>query len=107
LLAGGSTITQAALQVGVTRVTVHQWFKINIFKSHLNGLKKEATKAAVSQVQAATVLAVTTMIDIMKNSTNDTIRLSAAIKILESAKVFYHADFIGSGSVEKLDARDR
>ena len=107
MLASGSTITDAASQVGVTRITIHQWFKTNIFKAHLNGLKKETTKAAIAQIQAAATLAVTTIVEIMKNSTNDSARVACAIKILETTKVFYHADFIASGCVEKLDARDR
>jgi transposase-like protein len=106
LLAGGATITDAAKQVGVSRITVHQWLQTNIFKAHLNGLKKESVKAAISQIQSVALLAVTTLNELMASSKNDTVRLSCALKVLEMTHVTDRAYHIGSSQVETLDKQD-
>ena len=82
LLAGGTTITEAAKQTETARQTVHDWLKEDLFTAHLNSLKDEVVEAGRSQVQTSVTLAITTLCDIMKSSQNDVARFNCAKEIL-------------------------
>ena len=106
LLASGETVTSAAVKVGVARETVHEWLKDNRFTAHVNTLKHEIIDAVVAQIQSASTLALATINDLMTSSKNDSIRLAAAIKILEATHAFDRAQRIGSTNVVSLDFAD-
>lgn len=110
LLAAGETITDTAEKSGVTRQAVHTWLKDNNeFLAYLNTLKSENIKAARTAIQAAACQAVTTMSEIMKNSTNDAARLAAAKEILSMAGLTKDTQSmaskgIGAVTAEKVQA---
>jgi hypothetical protein len=86
LLATGATITATAEKAAITRQTIHQWLNSDYeFMAYINRLKKENTEAARAAIQSAAVLAVETIAAIMKDSDNDTVRLSAAKELLAMA----------------------
>lgn len=111
LLAAGETITNTAEKSGVTRQAVHTWLRDNNeFLAYLNALKSENVTAARTAIQAAACQAVTTMSEIMKNSTNDAARLAAAKEILcmagltESTKAMAEKG-IGEVTADKVKAQ--
>jgi hypothetical protein len=86
LLATGTTITAAAEKAAITRQTIHGWLNNDYeFMAYINRLKKENTEAARAAIQSAAVLAVETIAAIMKESENDSVRLSAAKEVLAMA----------------------
>jgi len=102
LLSGGTTITLAAEQAGVTRVTLHQWLKNDDeFIAYLNSLKRDLVDSARAGLQASVALAIETINTIMTDSDNDVVRLSAAKEVLNRAGI-NHAHTIGSDDAERL-----
>jgi hypothetical protein len=102
LLSGGTTITLAAEQVGITRVTLHEWLKNDDnFIAHLNGLKHDLMDSARAGLQASVALAVETINSIMISSDNDLVRLSAFKEILNRTGI-NNALTIGSDNPERL-----
>ena len=102
LLSGGTTITLAAEQAGVTRVTLHQWLKNDDeFIAYLNSLKRDLVDSARAGLQASVALAIETINTIMTDSDNDVVRLNAAKEVLNRAGI-NHAHTIGSDDAERL-----
>ena len=102
LLSGGTTITLAAEQVGITRVTLHEWLKNDdVFNGHLNGLKHDLMDSARAGLQASVALAIETINSIMSGSDNDVVRLNAAKEVLNRAGI-NNAQTIGSDDPERL-----
>lgn len=102
LLSGGTTITLAAEQAGVTRVTLHQWLKNDDeFIAYLNSLKRDLVDSAGAGLQASVALAIETINTIMTDSDNDVVRLNAAKEVLNRAGI-NHAHTIGSDDAERL-----
>jgi hypothetical protein len=88
LLSGGTTITLAAEQAGVTRVTLHQWLKNDDeFIAYLNSLKRDLVDSARAGLQASVALAIETINTIMTDSDNDVVRLNAAKEVLNRAGI--------------------
>jgi transposase-like protein len=86
LLARGDTITTAAEQIGVNRMTIQQWLKKDDnFNAYLNSLKREFVDAGRSAMRASIVTAIDTINQLMLSSTNDVVRLNAAKEILDRA----------------------
>lgn len=82
-LARGETITSAAELASVTRVTVHAWLRDDsVFLAYLNKLKEETLESARTQLQSASTIAVETLVDVMKKSTNDIAKINAAKEVL-------------------------
>lgn len=82
LLSSGLTITATAAQIELTRGTVHDWLKEDLFIAHVNNLKNEVIEAGRAQIQTSVSLAIETICNVMKDSVNDTARLAAAKEIL-------------------------
>jgi len=102
LLSGGTTITLAAEQAGVTRVTLHQWLKNDDeFIAYLNSLKRDLVDSARAGLQSSVALAIETINTIMTDSDNDVVRLNAAKEVLNRAGI-NHAHTIGSDDAERL-----
>ena len=102
LLARGDTITTTAEQVGVNRITIHQWLKEDDnFNAYLNSLKREFVDAGRSAMRASIVTAIDTINQLMLSSTNDVVRLNAAKEILDRAGLANDKP-IGSDDVSKL-----
>ena len=102
LLSGGTTITLAAEQAGVTRVTLHQWLKNDDeFIAYLNSLKRDLVDSARAGLQASVALAIETINTIMTDSDNDVVRLNAAKEVLNRTGI-NHAHTIGSDDAERL-----
>ena len=102
LLSGGTTITLAAEQAGVTRVTLHQWLKNDDeFIAYLNSLKRDLVDSARAGLQTSIALAIETINSIMTDSDNDVVRLNAAKEVLNRAGI-NHAHTIGSDDAERL-----
>ena len=102
LLSGGTTITLAAEQTGITRVTLHEWLKNDDnFIAHLNSLKHDLMDSARAGLQASVALAIETINSIMSDSDNDVVRLSAAKEVLNRAGI-NNAQTIGSDDAERL-----
>ena len=102
LLSGGTTITLAAEQAGVTRVTLHQWLKNDDeFIAYLNSLKRDLVDSARAGLQASVAMAIETINTIMTDSDNDVVRLNAAKEVLNRAGI-NHAHTIGSDDAERL-----
>ena len=86
LLARGDTVTTTAEQVGVNRLTIHQWLREDDnFNAYLNSLKRELVDAGRSAMRASIVTAIDTINQLMLSSTNDVVRLNAAKEILDRA----------------------
>ena len=102
LLARGDTITTAAEQIGVNRMTIQQWLKKDDnFNAYLNSLKREFVDAGRSAMRASIVTAIDTINQLMLSSTNDVVRLNAAKEILDRAGLANDKP-IGSDDVSKL-----
>ena len=83
LLSNGESVTSTADKIGVTRVTIHRWLNDNNeFVAYLNSLKNEQLEAARTAIQSSASLAVLTLTEIIKTSSNDTVRLAACKEIL-------------------------
>jgi hypothetical protein len=102
LLSGGTTITLAAEQTGITRVTLHEWLKNDDnFIAHLNSLKHDLMDSASAGLQASVSLAIETINSIMIDSDNDIVRLNAAKEVLNRSGI-NNALTIGSDNPERL-----
>jgi len=102
LLARGDTITTAAEQIGVNRMTIQQWLKKDDnFNAYLNSLKREFVDAGRSAMRASIVTAIDTINQLMLSSTNDVVRLNAAKEILDRAGLANDKP-IGSDDVAEL-----
>ncbi|MGZ4959544.1 MAG: helix-turn-helix domain-containing protein [Methylomonas sp.] len=90
LLAVGVSVTKAAELSDCSRQSVYRWLKDDDeFVAYLNGLKNEQIESVRSSLQAAAGMAVRTIISLMKNSTNEAVKLSAAKELLNSSGVLY------------------
>jgi hypothetical protein len=102
LLSGGATVTLAAEQTGITRVTLHEWLRNDDkFIAYLNSLKHDLIDAGRAGLQASVALAIETINSIMSDSDNDVVRLNAAKEVLNRAGIS-HAQAIGSDDAERL-----
>ena len=102
LLSGGATVTLAAEQTGITRVTLHEWLRNDDrFIAHLNSLKHDLIDAGRAGLQASVALAIETINSIMTDSDNDLVRLNAAKEVLNRAGI-NNAQAIGSDDAERL-----
>jgi tryptophan synthase alpha subunit len=110
LLASGTTVSQTAEIIGTVRQTVHAWKKYDDgFIAYLNILKNEQLESTRTQIQAASNIAVNTLVDVMQKSKNDNAKIAAAKEILsmsgftkESMQMF--AWGVGGETVEKVRA---
>ena len=102
LLARGDTITTAAEQIGVNRMTIQQWLKKDDnFNAYLNSLKRELVDAGRSAMRESIVTSIDTINQLMLSSTNDVVRLNAAKEILDRAGLANDKP-IGSDDVSQL-----
>lgn len=78
------TIQKACDKVGITTQTAYRWLKNEDFKQEFQVLKRDYMKTVTTTIQKNTQIAVSTIIDIMKDEKlPPTVRLQGARTILE------------------------
>jgi hypothetical protein len=88
LLTQGESVTSAASLAGCTRQSVHRWLNEDVaFNGLVASLKNEQLEATRNSIRTSAVRAVDVIVDLMDNSTNDAVRLSAAKELLASSGV--------------------
>jgi len=90
------TISAAAEKVGVSEVTLHRWQKLPAFQEEYRAARRYAMERATALLQNSAWAASTTLMRLL-NSSSDSVRLRAAIAILEH----------GSKGLEVLDFEQR
>lgn len=82
LLASGKRGVEVAAELGITQETVSRWRNSPTFAAAVNQLLRDATTATIADIRSAASDAVAVITDIMRNSEDDKMRLSAALSIL-------------------------
>ena len=96
-LAGGSTITQASKNVGVSRRTIHRKMLDPLFREQLSNLRSHLLQQAVQGLEEAAGQAVDCLVRLLKSAT-DTVALQSAKTILELALATHKAEPIATSS---------
>ena len=81
LLAGGSSITDAAAVIGVSRATVHKWIALPAVVDALEEVQAEARARAVRRLSAALDRAAARVVDLADSAEDEGIRLRAACAV--------------------------
>ena len=81
LLAGGSSITDAAAVIGVSRATLHKWITLSNFADALEEVQAEARARAVRRLSAALDRAAARVVDLADSAEDEGIRLRAACAV--------------------------
>lgn len=81
LLAGGSSITDAAMAIGVSRSTVHKWIALPDFADALEEVQAEARARAVRRLSAALDRAAARVVDLADSAEDESVRLRAAMAV--------------------------
>lgn len=89
LIGGGTPKKTAAESVGVTPQTVSEWMRQPAFLSAVNRAKHQMMKDTQDCYRALATDAVTTMQDLMQNSTDENVRLRAAVQVIKDMKLVY------------------
>jgi DNA-binding MurR/RpiR family transcriptional regulator len=79
------TLATAAERTGVSEATLRRWLKLDGFVAEYRTARREVVEKATAQLQQASWAASSTLIKLL-GSTNDSVRLRAAVAILEQAK---------------------
>ncbi len=78
------TIASAANQVGISEVTLRRWLKQPDFLAAYRATRREVVEKAVAQLQQSSWAASTTLLKLLVSS-SDSVRLRAAVAILDHA----------------------
>ncbi len=78
------TIASAANQVGISEVTLRRWLKQPDFLAAYRAARREVVEKAVAQLQQSSWAASTTLLKLLASS-SDSVRLRAAVAILDHA----------------------
>lgn len=81
LLAGGSSITDAAAALGMSRATLHKWITLPDFADALEEVQREARARAVRRLSAALDRAATRVVDLADSAEDEGVRLRAACAV--------------------------
>lgn len=81
LLAGGSSITDAAAVIGVSRATVHKWIALPAVVEALEEVQAEARSRAVRRLSAALDRAAARVVDLADSAEDEGVRLRAACAV--------------------------
>lgn len=81
LLAGGSSITDAAAALGVSRSTVHKWIALPAMVDALEEVQAEARARAVRRLSAALDRAAARVVDLADSAEDEGVRLRAACAV--------------------------
>lgn len=82
-LAGGSTIAAAAQRAGVSERTVWRRLDDPAFVARLDAAKQQTVQAAIDRLAAGATDAATTLVGLLEKEQPPSIRLRAAVAILE------------------------
>lgn len=82
-IAQGESVRSAAASIGMGESTAYRLAKTQEFKTRVNELRSEFVTEAVGRLSNACSDAVEVIIDLMKNSEDDRIKLRAATTVLE------------------------
>lgn len=84
-LLSGSTQKEAAAAVGVAEETVSRWCNSDPeFIATLNLRRRELWESAADRLRSLTTLAIDSLTDILENSTDDSVKLRAALGVLKA-----------------------
>lgn len=75
------TQKEAAKNAGLSEKQLTQWFKNPLFKEELNNRRKEVFEDSMQKIQGATLEAINTLVDLMKDE-DSRVKLSACDKVL-------------------------
>ena len=81
LLAGGSSITDAAAALGMSRATVHKWITLSDFADALEAVQAEARARAVRRLSAALDRAAARVVDLADSAQDESVQLRAACAV--------------------------
>ena len=81
LLAGGSSITDAAAVIGMSRATVHKWITLSDFADALEAVQAEARARAVRRLSAALDRAAARVVDLADSAQDESVQLRAACAV--------------------------
>ena len=95
----GFTITDVALDAGVSRNTVYAWLKLEEFKAELSKLEQDFLSSTKQAVISYGPKAMQILRDLAEKSDSDKVRLDAVAKILD--KIMSNAT-----KIEVTDGRD-
>jgi hypothetical protein len=84
-LAAGMTGAEAARAAGVSERTVDRRLSDPTFRARVSEAQAAALGRAISQLGAGATRAATTLLDLLDSASSETVKLSAAVKILELA----------------------
>ncbi|MFI3188971.1 MAG: hypothetical protein QX190_05300 [Methylococcales bacterium] len=86
LLTQGESVTSAAALVGCTRQSIHRWLNDDpAFIDLVASLTIDQIEATRNRIKSEAYRAVGVIVDLMDNSSNDAVRLSAAKELLAGA----------------------
>ena len=81
LLAGGSSITDAAAALSMSRATLHKWIALPDFADALEEAQAEARARAVRRLSAALDRAAARVVDLADSAEDESVQLRAAIAV--------------------------
>jgi hypothetical protein len=82
-LACGASVDQAARQCGLSTRTVYRRLAEPSFRQRLQALRGDMVSRTAGTLTAAATEAVRTLLELLKSSTSDAVRLGAARAVLE------------------------
>jgi hypothetical protein len=80
-----ATVQQAAAKAGVSHSTLKRWLSEPDFRAAYRWARRELVEGAVGRVQAATGLAVDTLVAVARSGARDGDRVRAAVALLDHA----------------------
>src|SRR5271154_26474 len=105
LLAAGAKKKDAAAVAGVCPQTISTWLQEPHFSSVLQAQREQLAALAADGLREATVVAVATVVDLMRTG-NDSIRLKAAAYFLDRIVLISAGDPVCAVPTERTDARE-
>ena len=97
LLASGHSGTETANLVGVSRQTVSGWQSVPNFRTALDALTQEAAQWARQELRNLTLEATQVVRSLLKNGTCESVRLRAALAVLDLTGVGRTSEFLAPG----------
>jgi transposase-like protein len=79
------TYADAAAKVGVGQSTLYRWLHLPAFRAAYRRARRELVESAIGRIQAGTGQAVETLLTVARQSRRDSIRVRAAIALLDYA----------------------
>jgi len=79
------TYAAAAAKAGVGQATLYRWLHLRDFRAAYRRARRELVESAIGRIQAASGQAVETLLTIARQSRRDSIRVRAAIALLDHA----------------------